>query len=186
MVYRKWYYDQPHEDYQTLTKDHRQLTEDKDVRILQKDGERVENLDRLWSGWWNARAGRSATAARPCSLQPAPLSYRDEHTQQYSEWAHQKNLEKKIFGRKILKMCSLQLWMSTHSSNEHIRNKRKSKEDNINENALVCSHILLQTGANPSGISYVYQTPPSSIATGFEAYNSGLNNVWQLKAHPLS
>ena len=50
-----------------------------------KKRERVENLDRLWSGWWNARAGRSATAARPCSLQPAPLSYRDEHTQQYSE-----------------------------------------------------------------------------------------------------
>ena len=50
-----------------------------------KKTERVENLDRLRSGWWNARAGRSATAARPCSLQPAPLSYRDEHTQQYSE-----------------------------------------------------------------------------------------------------
>ena len=50
-----------------------------------KKRERVENLDRLRSGWWNARAGRSATAARPCSLQPAPLSYRDEHTQQYSE-----------------------------------------------------------------------------------------------------
>ena len=61
------------------------FTEDKDVKVLQKEGERVENLDRLRSGWWNARAGRSATAARPCSLQPAPLSYRDEHTQQYSE-----------------------------------------------------------------------------------------------------
>ena len=66
-------------------RDHCQSTEDKDVKILQKEGERVENLDRLRSGWWNARAGRSATAARPCSLQPAPLSYRDEHTQQYSE-----------------------------------------------------------------------------------------------------
>ena len=64
-------------------RDHCQSTEDKDVKILQKEGERVENLDRLRSGWWNARAGRSATAARPCSLQPAPLSYRDEHTQQY-------------------------------------------------------------------------------------------------------
>ena len=66
-------------------RDHCQSTEDKDVKILQKEGERVENLDSLRSGWWNARAGRSATAARPCSLQPAPLSYRDEHTQQYSE-----------------------------------------------------------------------------------------------------
>ena len=78
----RWYYNQTHEDNQTLTKDHCQSTEDKDVKVLQ-EGERVENLDRLWSGWWNARAGRSATAARPCSLQPAPLSYRDEHTQQY-------------------------------------------------------------------------------------------------------
>ena len=85
MVCRKCYYDQTPEGYQTLTKDHCQSTEDKDVKNLQKDGERVENLDRLRSGWWNARAGRSATAARPCSLQPAPLSYRDEHTQQYSE-----------------------------------------------------------------------------------------------------